>query len=144
MDENAKYKGCALTEGTGFYMCDTGNEKKMQGTYEFIKFASKPENQVIYCTSLGYVPYTDEAVQSADYQAYMAENFPSAQGIMDKMKAAPADLRTPYTEVFDEMCKVTTTLLSNIASDPKGDLEDYMKQSAFQLEEGLEILSERQ
>ena len=144
LDDDAKYKDCALPEGSGLYMCNTENEKKMQGAYEFIKFAARPENQVIYCTSLGYLPYTDEALQNADYQAYLTEKFPSLQGVSDKMKATPAGVRTPYTQAFDEMCKVTRTFLSYIGNDPEGDVEEYMKQSAFVFEEGLELILERQ
>lgn len=144
LDDSAKYKDCALTEGSGFYMCNTENEKKMQGAYEFIKFAAKPENQVIYCTNLGYVPYTDEAYQLPDYQTYITEKFPSLQGVLDKMKATPAGVRTPYTQAFDEMCKVTPTFLSYVGNDPNGDIDDYRKQAAFVFEEGIELILERQ
>ena len=144
VDENAKYKGQAICEGSGLYMCNTENEKKMQGAYEFIKFVAQPEMQSIYCQGLGYVPYTDEAVAQEDYQEWMQEYLPSAQGIIDKLKSSSSELRTPYVEFFDEMQTVTKTLNSYISNDPTGDIEDYMKKAADEFEEGIEIWLERQ
>ena len=144
VDADAKYLGSVLCEGTGLYMCDTGNEKKMKGAYEFIKFMAQPENQSKYCQGLGYVPYTDEAVAQADYQEWMADYLPSSQNIIDKLKAAPEDLRTPYVEFFDEMLNVTNELYSYVAQDPTGDLEKYMKNAAKVMEDGIEIWLERQ
>ena len=147
IDNNAKYLGNVLVEGTGFYMCDTGNEKKMQGAYEFIKFMAQPENQSKYCQCLGYVPYTDEAVAQADYQEWMTENLPSSQNIIDKIKNTPSELRTPYVEFFDEMLSVTHTLYNYVALDPnfkQDSMETYMKNAAKVMEEGLEIWLDRQ
>lgn len=144
VDENAKYKGHALSEGTGLYIANTGNEQKMQGAYEFIKFWAEPENQSTYAQALGYVPYTDEAFAQEDYQAWMAENLPSAQLIVDRIKSGPVELRTPYVEVFDDMLSVTNTLFTYVSSDPEGNLDEHLKYAAEAFEEGLEIWKERQ
>lgn len=144
VDENAKYKGHALSEGTGLYIANTGNERKMQGAYEFIKFWAQPENQSFYAQSLGYVPYTDEAFAQEDYQAWMQENLPSAQLIVDRIKSGPEELRTPYVEVFDEMLGVTKNLFSYISADPSSDLEENMKYAVEEFEEGFEMWKERQ
>lgn len=147
IDNNAEYLGNVLVEGTGLYMCNTENEKKMQGAYEFIKFMSQPENQSQYCQGLGYVPYTDEAVAQADYQEWMVEFLPSSQNIIDKIKVSPDELRTPYVEFFDEMLSVTKTLYSYVSQDPtfkEESMETYMKNAAKVMEDGLEIWLERQ
>ena len=147
IDNNAKYLGNVLVEGTGLYMCNTENEKKMQGAYEFIKFMAQPENQSQYCQCLGYVPYTEEAVAQADYQEWMTENLPSSQNIIDKIQNTPAELRTPYVEFFDEMLSVTNTLYNYVALDPNfknESMETYMKNAAKVMEDGLTVWAERQ
>lgn len=144
VDENAKYKGCAISEGTGLYIANTGNEKKMQGAYEFIKYMAEPANQSTYCQLLGYVPYTEEAFNDAEYQAWMAEYLPSAQGIADKINAAPEELRTPYIDVFDEMLSVTNTLYNELSADPTGNLESAMKKAAKVFSDGIQDWLDRQ
>lgn len=144
LDEDAEYKGQAIVEGTGLFMTNTENERKMKGAYEFIKFMAQPENQAQYCELLGYVPYTDEAYNQADYQQWVSEKLPSVSLIKDKIVNASSELRTPYVEVFDEMLSVTNTLYSYLSSDPKGDLDYYLEYAADVLEEGLEIWLERQ
>lgn len=147
IDNNAKYFGNVLVEGTGLYMCNTENEKKMQGAYEFIKFMAQPENQSAYCQCLGYVPYTEEAVAQADYQEWMLEYLPSSQNIIDKIKTTPSELRTPYVEFFDEMLNVTHTLYNYVALDPtfkNESMETYMKDAAKVMEDGLKVWAERQ
>lgn len=144
LDEDAKYKDQAIVEGTGLFVTNTENEKKMQGAYEFIKFMAQPENQSQYCELLGYVPYTEEAFNQEDYQTWMNEKLPSAQLIKDRIVNASADLRTPYVEVFDEMLSVTNTLYSYLSSDPKGDMDYYLEYAADVLNQGLEIWLERQ
>lgn len=144
VDENAQYKGNAIPEGSGLYIANTENERKMQGAYEFIKFMAEPENQSEYCSLLGYVPYTDEAFNQEGYQTWMNENLPSLGNLTNLIKTTPEELRTPYVEVFDEMLAVTNVLYGYLSEDPKGDLEYYLEYAANELEEGLEIWLERQ
>lgn len=147
LDENAKYQDQAIVEGTGLFMTNTENEAKMQGAYEFIKFMAQPENQSQYCQLLGYVPYTDEAYNQADYQQWIEEKMPSVAEIRRKINNASADLRTPYVEVFDEMLSVTNTLYSYLSDDPKCEnqtMEYYLQYAAGKLTEGLAIWLERQ
>lgn len=144
IDSNAKYAGSVIPEGTGLYICDTGNEKEMQGAYEFIKFLAQPENVSYWCQTLGYVPYTDEAVNDESYQTWMAEYLPSAASLIEKIKNSPAELRIPYVEFGDEMLDVSNVLFENLAYDPTGDVEMYMEDAAGVMEEGLEIWLERQ
>lgn len=144
VDENAQFKGCAIPEGSGLYIANTENERKMQGAYEFIKFMAEPENQSEYCSLLGYVPYTDEAFNQEGYQTWMNENLPSLGNLTNLIKTTPEELRTPYVEVFDEMLAVTNVLYGYLSEDPKGDLEYYLEYAANELEEGLEIWLERQ
>lgn len=144
LDENAKYKDQAIVEGTGLFITNTENERKMKGAYEFIKFMAQPENQSQYCELLGYIPYTEEAFNQDGYQSWMQEKLPSAQLIKDRIVNASSDLRTPYVEVFDEMLSVTNTLYSYLSSDPKGDMDYYLEYAADVLDQGLEIWLERQ
>ncbi len=142
--EQAKHKGSIIPEGTGFYVVDTGNEKEMQGAYEFVKFFSQVENQSYWCQGEGYVPFTTEAAEYEEYKTWMQEYMACNQSVIDTLKESKAIIRAPYVECFTEVLGVSRSLFENVAYDPKGDLNKYMKEAAYVLEEGMEIWLERQ
>lgn len=144
IDENAKYKGNVLPEGTGLYICNTGNDRKTQGAYEFIKFISQPENQAYLCKGMGYIPYTTEAAQLEEYTTWASANLPSMLTLMDKMQNTSGELRSPYVAFGDEMLTVCTSLFGNLSYDPKGDIEAYMDEANRVLETGLRTWLQRQ
>ena len=143
LDDSAKYKDYALTEGTGFYITDSGNEEAMQGAYEFIKFVAQPEKQAMWCSELGYIPYTEEAATVQTYVDWVNTNCPSLLDLSEKIKNAPADLRGPYTKVPDDLLGVGTFLYSYISEDPTGDMTDYFEEITMTVDEAIEIQAMR-
>lgn len=141
VDENAKYKNAALSEGTGIFICNTGDEEEMQGAYEFIKFIAKPENQVEFEKGIGYVPYTTEAADL--YEEWSNVNFPSATGIIEKLKTSPADLALPFVDIGGEINTAMTDLLGNIAVYPDADLSSYIQEASETIDIGLKVYSSR-
>lgn len=143
IDENAQYKGMAIPEGTGLYIANSGNEKKMQGAYEFIKFAAKPENQAYWCSCLGYVPNTDEAASQEAWTTWMAANLPSAQNVIDKIKESPKELRQPYVEYGDSILGVGKTLFSYLAVDAEAGVDTYIEDATYGLESAIKTWESR-
>ncbi len=127
VDENAAYKNCALSEGTGIFICNTGDEKEMQGAYEFIKFISKAENQFTFNTGIGYIPYTEEA--TPEYLEWSKENFPSADRMLTMLKNSPEELALPFVEVGGEISLALSDLIGDIAADPSGDVAAYIEKA---------------
>ena len=143
VDDSAEFKGYAIAEGTGAFICDTGDEEEMQGAYELIKYMSKKENQVYWCKALGYVPYTEEAAKDPDYIAWAEENWPSATKVSDMLLNAPKELRIPYVGIGNEILTANFEMWSNTYADPKGDLDAYIKEASDRIDEGIEILNIR-
>lgn len=141
IDENAKFKGSALSEGTGIFICNTGNEKEMQGAYEFIKFLSRPENQNYFAEGIGYLPYTEEA--SKDYMEWAKDNFPSAERLLSMLSNSPKELQLPYTAVGGEVALAFAELLGNISVNPKGDSDSYIEDASETIDAALKIYKMR-
>ena len=137
VDDNAKYKEGAISEGTGIYVCNTGDEKEMQGAYEFIKFLSQPENQCYFSEGIGYLPYTEEAAEQ--YKEWAEENFPSAIAVLDALASSPAELKLPYTAVISDIITACAELIGNISVSPEGDLESYIMDANISIEAAFEI-----
>ncbi len=143
VDGNAKYKGCAMPEGTGIFVCDTGDEAEMQGAYEVIKFLAEPENQVEWCTYRGYVPYTNAAANNEKWLKWSKEVFPSGQKLVEQIKNTPEDLRLPYNPVAQATQSADNRLGNLISSDPKGNLDSYIKEVSDSINTSLEWMNIR-
>lgn len=142
VDENAEFKGCALSEGTGIFICNTGDEKEMQGAYEFIKFLSLPENQNEFAQGIGYLPYTQEATEQ--YLVWAEENFPSAQKLLSMMAASPKELQLPYVAVGGEINLAFADLLGSLSVNPEGDTDAYIEDAESAINAALKIYEMRQ
>ncbi len=143
IDDNAKYKGVALTEGTGLYITDSGNEKAMQGAYEFIKFLAQPENQAAWATVMGYVPYTEEGFKHQDFVDFANKNCPSLLTLPDKMRNAPQDMRLPYTYAWDYVLDANDYLFDQVSAHPDGDIDSYIKEAADTLNDAITVAAMR-
>ena len=137
VDENAAYKGCALSEGTGIFICNTGNEKEMQGAYEFLKYIAQPENQFKFTTGIGYVPYTTEATEI--YLPWAEENFPSASSILEMLQNSPDELGLPFVDVGGEINIAMGDLIGDIAAYPDGDIDTFIQEASTAIDNGLAI-----
>ena len=141
IDDSAKYAGSVISEGTGLFVANTGNEREMQGAYEFIKFLAQPENQAAWCTTLGYVPYTDEAVATEAWQTWMAETLPSAQTVIDRIKNSDSKVRLPYAEF--SVNGVGTGIFSRLSADASKEPSQVIEESLFAIKETLELWKSR-
>lgn len=143
VDDNAKYKNCALTEGTGMFITNTGDEAEMQGAYEFIKYLSQPENQYEWCADIGYIPYTKEAENYEEWTTWRDENFPVLKDLVEKMQAAPSDLKFPYTRVMSQVVSGNWDIISSITTNAGGDLDSYIENTTKDINQSIEMLSLR-
>ncbi|MBQ8804318.1 MAG: extracellular solute-binding protein [Tyzzerella sp.] len=141
VDENAEFKGSALSEGTGIFICNTGDEKEMQGAYEFIKFLSQPENQNYFEQGIGYLPYTKEAAEQ--YMEWAKENFPSAEKLLNMLSNSPKELQLPYVAVGGEINLAFADLLGTISVSPKGDVNTYIEDASSAIDAALKIYEMR-
>ncbi|MBQ8803056.1 MAG: extracellular solute-binding protein [Tyzzerella sp.] len=139
VDENAKYKGCALTEGTGMFIANSEDEAQMQGGYEFIKFMSRTDMQVEWCTYRGYVPYTKEAAASEEWVTYQNEFYPSAGLLMDMMQNTPSDLRFPNSELMAQVLSSNANIKSIIMTEPDSNIDELIQNAADSINESIEI-----
>ena len=139
LTDNAPYLGEAMAEGHGIYLVDNGNEAAAQGAYEFLKFLSKVENQVQWCTHTGYMPYTEEAYSNEEYQTWLKENFPSAIPLKDTFLKHPEGLLEPYTYLDDVVQTACGICLTYMFTDPNRDVDEVIQWAHESMEEAIEI-----
>lgn len=139
VDANGTYIGQGMSEGTGSYICNTGDEAEMQGAYEFIKFLAQPENQAYWATCTGYIPYTEDGYNQESYQTWMTTNFPSAANVKQILLNSAAELRGPYTIIPNALQSACTDLYYAVALDPEGNYDDYIQEAIDLVDEAFEI-----
>ncbi len=139
VDANGTYIGQALSEGTGNYICNTGNEEEMQGAYELIKFLCNPENQAYYAQCTGYIPYTEEGYNQEDYLSWMRAEFPAAENVKNILLNSDAELRGPYTTIANALMSACNSLYSETAMNPSGNYSEYIQSAIETVDEALEI-----
>lgn len=133
VDEDAAYKGQALSEGTGIYICNTGNEKQMQGAYEFVKFLAKPENKLYWAQTIGYVAYSSDVLD--EYSAWADANYPSANKIVEKLRNSDASLRLPYINA--NVLSANWNLMNSVTTGR--DIETAISEASIAINNGLKL-----
>ena len=143
IDDNAKYKDVVFAEGTGVFIGNTGNEKEMQGAYEFIKFLSRAENQIFWCTFRGYTPYKKSVLESQEWIEWRDENHPTEVLIDGPLQNENAEIRFPNVTVMSRVLTADSELQSYMAADPSGDIDKYIQQVTKALQDSVDMVNAR-
>lgn len=139
VDDNAKYKDMVLAEGTGIYIANTGNEKEMQGAYEFIKFLGSEESQLFWCTFRGYTPYKKSILESSEWIEWRDENHPTEALLEGPLQNESTELRYPNVSVMSRLLASDGEYLSLLSTNPDGDIDAYIKQITKSLQEAVDM-----
>lgn len=143
IDDNAANQNCAIPEGTGIFIANTGDETEMQGAYEFLKFLAQPENQIRWSTYRGYTPYTEEALNSEEWISWRDANFPSEAKLEEMFKVVNEDMKFPKVSLTNKLQDTNTSILDSIMSNPDADIDEVIKKAAEDLNKSIQILNMR-
>lgn len=144
VDDNAKYHNEVLAEGTGIFLGNTGNEKKMQGAYEFIKFMGLPENQIFWCTFRGYTPYKVSVLESPDWTEWRDANHPTEKLLEGPLMSEDMELRYPNITVMSRILSADTELQSYLYADQDpANIDGYIQKVAKAIQDAIDMENAR-
>lgn len=144
LDDNADFKGQCLPEGTGLFMCNTGNKREMQGAYEFIKFCAKKESQELWCTGTTYVPYTNAAASSSVMTNWQNTKYPQSKSIINALRNSTGKLTGTYAAVGNELLYGIQDALETVYSNPDKSPQDAMNKLNTRVQAALDVLARRE
>lgn len=121
------------------FIANSEDEAQMKGAYEFIKFMSRPEIQVDWCTYRGYIPYTKTAAADQKWIDYENEFYPSAGVLMDMMENTPEELRFPNTQLMAQVLSTNANIKSVIMTEPDTNIDELINNAATSINESIEI-----
>ena len=104
---------------------------------------AKPENQIFWCTFRGYTPYTKEALESQEWITWRDANHPTELALEAPLQDENMELRFPNVPLTTKLLTVNKELTSFIMTDPNGDLDSYIKQTADSVNQSVKMLNAR-
>jgi len=94
--------GCS-TGGSGLSIIATAPDEVKAAAIKFLDFSTNTQNAMEWSQNTGYMPVRTSSVESADMQAYLAEN-PNAQVAIDQLpKTQPQDSARVFIPGGDQM-----------------------------------------
>lgn len=99
---NAEDKGGVSTGGGTLWMVDSGDEAKMDASWEFIQYMINPENQAVWNARTGYFPINMKAHDTDTFKENIAK-FPQFQTALDQLHASSPEYVGSLLSVFPEV-----------------------------------------
>ena len=99
---NAEDKGGVSTGGGTLWMVDSGDEAKMDASWEFIQYMINPENQAVWNAMTGYFPINMKAHDTDTFKENIAK-FPQFQTALDQLHASSPEYVGSLLSVFPEV-----------------------------------------
>lgn len=95
-------KGGVSTGGGTLWMVNSGDEKRMDASWEFIQYMINPENQAIWNARTGYFPINMKAHDTQTFKDNIAK-YPQFQTALDQLHASGPEYVGSLLSVFPEV-----------------------------------------
>ncbi len=132
-------KGGLTVGGNSTWMINSGNDARMEGGWDWIKFALEKDSVLTWAVGTGYAPITTEVSNSKEYKDKMNEICPTIfTGIEALRKAGPQNVGA-YMPIFNKHRTVMWEQMQKVWNDPnytpKQATDDFVKtiNTEFQL-----------
>lgn len=102
--------------GGSMWMMNTGNEARMNATWEFLKFMVSPEMQAIWNAKTGYFPVTVAAANTATFKENIAK-YPQFQVALDQLHSSSPKYAGALLSVFSESRQIVQDYIARLANN---------------------------
>ncbi|MBQ7520480.1 MAG: ABC transporter substrate-binding protein [Clostridia bacterium] len=126
---NAEDKGGVSTGGGTRWIIDSGDQARMDASYDFIKFCVNPENQAMWSTVTGYFPINVGAQETETMKKTLAEK-PQFQVALDQLHDSGPQYVGSLLSVFPEVrqyVEEVTEKVYNGEFTPEKGVEELVK-----------------
>ncbi len=99
---NAGDPAASFPTGSGLFMLDRGDAKKVDAAWEFVQYMSSPEVQVQWLETTGYVPVNQKALETPEYKSQV-EASPRMGVPYDVLINSPKRVTSPFVPNYKEL-----------------------------------------
>ena len=113
----------SMQQGTDLYIFSNATPEQRTAAYEFLKFLTSTDNQIIWGEQTGYIPARESAVDSEEYKnsgSLVAPILEDATSNLFMNEVAPG-----VDSAYRESATVLEGILSDKNADVKAKLEEY-------------------
>ena len=116
--------------GGSLWMMNTGDQARMDATWEFLKFMISPEEQAFWNSKTGYFPVTVAAADTQTFKDNIAK-YPQFQVAIDQLHSSAPQYAGALLSVFSESRQIVQNYIARLANkelDAQGTLDGMVKE----------------
>ncbi len=107
------------TGGGCFFLANTGEDRRQEGAWEFMKFLMQDEYTAGFAEATGYLPTTITGFESAEYQSFIAKEFPTAKYSIEAQENTSADCYNAWLPMFSDFHQLCREYYSKACTESK-------------------------
>lgn len=126
---NAEDKGGVSTGGGCLWMINSGDDAKMNATWEFVKYMVSAEEQAFWNMKTGYFPINMKAHDTDTFKANI-EKYPQFQTALDQLHASGPEYVGSLLSVFPEVRQYVEDITEKVftgVSTPEQAVDELVK-----------------
>ncbi len=133
---NASDKGGVAVGGSALYVMDRGDQAKIDAAWDYIKYSSAPETQLIWHQGTGYFPVNRKTYDLPAMNEHLEKN-PLFKTAIDQLHSSSPQVQEPMSAVNNE---ISTFLKEEILSFVlnKKDIDTAVSDMAAKANKALE------
>lgn len=112
-------EGNGLTVGgNSQWVIDSGNEDKLNGAWEWIKFCMEDDQVYTWSTGTGYAAITTRVVESQRYQDFYSKVCPTFPKAIERLRNSPASSVGAFMPIFAKHRTLMLNQIQKFWTDP--------------------------
>lgn len=127
------------TGGGCLFIGNNGDDSRAKGAWEFMKFLMTDENAAAYAMVSGYLPISTTAVETAEYQEFLENTFPTARQSLKAQADTPTDVYNAWLPMFADFHALAKQYTAVSYEDDSKTAEEVTNEFAAAFDEAIEL-----
>lgn len=125
--------------GNSTWMIDSGDEVRMEGAWDWIKFSMEKDSVLTWAVGTGYAPITTEVVESDEYREAMEGIAPTIFTGIEALRAAGPENVGAFMPIFAQHRSIMWEQIQKLYADPNYTPEQATADFVERINEEFEL-----
>lgn len=132
-------QGGVSVGGGSLWIMDNQSDEKAQAAWDFIKYATQPEQQADWAINTGYLPIRKSATDLPVYQEYINNVNPDFLKIVDSLRSSKSEYSGAVLGVFSKARSIVENEIMSMINDSAKQPADVLATIAKQINDEIEM-----
>ncbi len=128
--------------GGSLWLMDNGDQARADAAWEFVKFCTSPVQMAEWSIRTGYLPVSKRAVEEPEFQAYLKEQNPDFQIIIDSLRNSKPSNAGSVMGVFSKARVIIESEIETMINDEAVTPEDTLGAIVSQINDEIALYNE--